>query len=504
MAGEPAIRDYSNRDFESLLESMLDLAAVRLPEWTDRSESDMGRVLLELFAYAGDVILYYQDRVANEAFLETAVERRSVIDLLALIGYTLGTPAAATVVLELTAPNDASTPVRIPSGTRFATVPAPEAPEQEFVYLPPSGATLEIPRDASGGRTAPVSIVVVNARRIAEEPLGRSTGEANQAFHLGQRPVILPRDADSQENLIVEVDPGGGFERWQRRGTLLYSLTRDPHFVVRVDDEDNAEIVFGDGTYGQVPAQGAAVQATYLVGGGAQGNVGPRTITVVKSPLNAEVAVTNPTGASGGDDRETIEHARRHAPKVYRSLDRAVTADDYAALAQNHPGVARASAVAPKWNFVDLYVVATGGLAPTDDLRARLLRYFEGRRMLTIVVSVRTPVFVGIELIVEVGVEPTFYREDVQRRADAALRALFELDRLDFGQTFYVSKIFEAVESVDGVAFGRVPAGGFRGVRSDPAGEVVDPAAAATGVIALRAREFPRLDSLTLTATGGL
>src|SRR4051812_31390016 len=121
MAGEPAIRDYSNRDFESLLESLLDLAALKLPEWTDRSESDMGRVLLELFAYVGDVILYYQDRVANEAFLETAVERRSVIDLLSLIGYTLATPAAATVVVELTAPDDATTPVRIPSGTIFAT-----------------------------------------------------------------------------------------------------------------------------------------------------------------------------------------------------------------------------------------------------------------------------------------------------------------------------------------------------------------------------------------------
>src|ERR671914_504758 len=100
---EPPVIDYTSRDYVSLLASMLDLAAQKLPEWTDRSENDFGRLLLETFAYVGDVILFYQDRIANEAFLETATERRSVIDLLSLIGYTLATPAPASVVVELQA-----------------------------------------------------------------------------------------------------------------------------------------------------------------------------------------------------------------------------------------------------------------------------------------------------------------------------------------------------------------------------------------------------------------
>ena len=51
------------------------------------NEADFGNVLLQLFAHMGDILSYYQDRVANESFLGTARTRRSVIEHLRLIGY---------------------------------------------------------------------------------------------------------------------------------------------------------------------------------------------------------------------------------------------------------------------------------------------------------------------------------------------------------------------------------------------------------------------------------
>ena len=72
------------------------LIPAKLPEWTDHSsEADFGNVLLELFAHMGDILSYYQDRVANESFLGTARTRRSVIEHLRLIGYELATAAPA-------------------------------------------------------------------------------------------------------------------------------------------------------------------------------------------------------------------------------------------------------------------------------------------------------------------------------------------------------------------------------------------------------------------------
>src|ERR1700757_169212 len=115
--------DYTNKDFQSLRQAMLELARYRLPEWTDQSPGDLGMLLVDLFAYMGDVVLYYQDRIANESFLATATERRSVLQLLRLIGYELRPPVTASADLTLLfkiPPVNAASVVTIRHGTQFA------------------------------------------------------------------------------------------------------------------------------------------------------------------------------------------------------------------------------------------------------------------------------------------------------------------------------------------------------------------------------------------------
>ncbi len=511
MVAERPITDYTSRDYTSLLASMLDLAALKLPEWTDRSENDLGRLLLESFAYVGDVLLYYQDRIANEAFLSTAVERRSVIDLLALIGYTLATPAPATAELTLEAPNNTTDPIRIEPGAKFATKASPGNPAIEFIYLPADNPLPPIPRTGTGGtitypdpRAASPQrkLIVTHATQIRDEVVGQSLGDANQSFRLTQRPVLLSRNPEAEGYLKLEVGVGGTWQVWSRKGTLLNSFSNDTHYLAQVNDADEVEVLFGDGQYGQIPRAGSIIRATYLIGGGAAGNVGRSTITQIKSGVvPSSIKVTNPQAASGGEERETIENARRQAPGVFRSRQRAVTEADYVALAENFPGVVRATAVAPSWNYVDIYVVTAGNFRLTDDLRARLMQYFDDKRMLTALVAIRQPVFVAIHITVaELGVEPTFYLEDVRRRVEGAIAALFDIERLEFGQSFYLSKVYEAIENVPGVAYARNVT--FRGVRSKPPGEVVE---AAQGLIQLRPREFAqhRQDSPTLTLVRG-
>src|SRR5215475_3590610 len=97
--------DYMARDYESLLKAMYDLIPSKLPQWKDfTNEADFGNVLLEVFAHIGDILSYYQDRVANESFLGTARTRRSVIKHLRLIGYKLSTAAPAATGLYVIVP----------------------------------------------------------------------------------------------------------------------------------------------------------------------------------------------------------------------------------------------------------------------------------------------------------------------------------------------------------------------------------------------------------------
>src|SRR5262249_13589115 len=68
-----------------------------LANLTTRRPSDPAIALLASWATVADVLTFYQERIANEGFLRTATERRSILELARLIGYTLRPGVAATV-----------------------------------------------------------------------------------------------------------------------------------------------------------------------------------------------------------------------------------------------------------------------------------------------------------------------------------------------------------------------------------------------------------------------
>jgi hypothetical protein len=92
---QPVAIDYLTKDYAGFRQGLLNFIPTRLPAWTENSEADLGMMLLELFSATADNLSYMQDRVANEAFLGTATQRRSVARHLALIGYQMDDGASA-------------------------------------------------------------------------------------------------------------------------------------------------------------------------------------------------------------------------------------------------------------------------------------------------------------------------------------------------------------------------------------------------------------------------
>jgi predicted phage baseplate assembly protein len=93
-----------------------------------RADDDFTIALLDALATVGDVLTFYSERIANEAYLRTAVERRSVLELAALIGYQLRPGVAASTWLAFTiddAPGATGTTLTPPT---IAAV-MPEAPQ---------------------------------------------------------------------------------------------------------------------------------------------------------------------------------------------------------------------------------------------------------------------------------------------------------------------------------------------------------------------------------------
>lgn len=192
--GRPTI-DYMARDYDSLLQAMRALIPEKLPEWTDyQSQADFGNVLLQLFAHMGDILSYYQDRVANESFLETAQQRRSVIQHLRLIGYQLSTAAPASAILTLTVPVTCAETITIDRGDAFATRPQRDASPVRFEYTREQPLHINcaaLPIDQATNRRYYDGIPVEEGRLVQEEILGTSDGTPNQRFPLAHAGLIL-------------------------------------------------------------------------------------------------------------------------------------------------------------------------------------------------------------------------------------------------------------------------------------------------------------------------
>lgn len=450
--------EYRARDAAALLAAMRLRIPELLPEWTGfESETDFGTALLELFAHMGDILSYYTDAAANESFLATAQTRRSVIDHLSLIGYRLATAAPASAELTVTIPAPCTGPLTIRRGDAFTTRSTSDTPSVRFEYAGADDLVLDCsdfdPVDAATLR-ARVTIPVSEGRLVRDEVLGSSDGTTGQRFALTRSPLILPPAGPAllvTPALEVVSEAGGVRTAWQVQETLAFSGPDQHDVTVEIDAADQAEIVFADA----VPPAGAQIRATYRIGGGAQGNVAPGTIqTIAAAPELAlrAATVTNLGPATGGAERESIEHATASAPRVFRSLGRAVTASDFEALAATFAGVGKVRAVPQGWNVVVLHVAPAGGGAVSDVLAADLLAHFEDKRPLSTRIEIRDVAYVPVFVTAQLDVDPYHPRVRVAEAVRSALAGLLAFDSVDFGSAVYLSKLYEAAEAVPGVA----------------------------------------------------
>ena len=105
------------------------LAALRT-----RDNSDFTIALIDSFAVSADILSFYQERLANESYLRTATDQRSVFELARLVGFIPSPGVAASAYLAFTLSDAPGSPdnVLIPSGTRVQSVPGPGQTPQTF------------------------------------------------------------------------------------------------------------------------------------------------------------------------------------------------------------------------------------------------------------------------------------------------------------------------------------------------------------------------------------
>ncbi|MFD5862229.1 putative baseplate assembly protein [Streptomyces chartreusis] len=257
-------------------------------------------------------------------------------------------------------------------------------------------------------------------------------------------------------------------ETWEPRRDLLDSGLRDRHFVGELEDDGRLALRFGDGRHGTRPTPGSRLAAHYRLGGGIAGNVGAEAINhlVVQSDCSPPpvAAVRNPLPAVGGTEPEPVDQVRQLAPlDLRRTRQRAVTAEDYAALAGALPGVQRAAAEL-RWTGsvqeAHIAVDAQGTGTPSADLLASVEQALEPYRRIGHDLVVGAARLVPLDIALTVCAAPghqhgqilaELYRVLGSGVLGNGVRGFFHPDALTFGEPVRLSRLVAVAAAVPGV-----------------------------------------------------
>lgn len=323
--------------------------------------------------------------------------------------------------------------------------------------------------------TVPASAV----QTVQNEALGGSTGLPFQRFRVANAPVVV----GSTLVLVNENTQSAGTTEWREIDDLFAAGPADRVYQLL---PATGEILFGNGTFGKIPAPddgsapaGNVTMSRYQFGGGLRGNVGASTltnVTLVDAPLPPFNA-SNVLAAQLGADEEPLQLGLARAPAVVRSRYRAVTARDFEALAMETPQVRvdRAFAMAntrPGLNPGSSPGSVTVLLVPHAEFEnsiqspitlephvfAAVLRYLDSRRLIT------TELFVSEAAFRKVTVDATLELDSRVSATETRAAAIDTLNRFfhalvggidglgwPFGGTVYFSRVFERLLDVPGV-----------------------------------------------------
>lgn len=418
-------------------------------------------MMIEIVASCVGKLSLRADMLAQNSTLPTSFTEEAVTNHLALIAQRIKRQTSATVNIEITVDQPVLSDIEIEPGTIFTVNGPDNKPIHYEVYRTPADwfNVITIPAGKRGviafgleGKFAsPVEVV--------------SSGELNQKY--------VVQDADILESpILVNVSVGGSSYDWT---VVLEPIERygPTDKVVEVNFiNDTAVFRFGDNVTGQSPVVGSVIQFRYRVGGGIRGRIGVGAIDSARqiAPLPPSNSVTtvnfrNVTASEGGFDKESIEQAKRRAPRDYALQRSIVGSSDYAQAVSSysHPvfgSVSKSVATVNSSinaNLVRIYCLAVGSdgipVAPNSGLKSGLVTYLSDLNVSTDFVEILDGVIKPVDIDMAVVVNRNTDASIVQTRVESAISDYFDISRWEIGHPFYLSDFIESIKKIDGVSY---------------------------------------------------
>jgi len=403
--------------------------------------------LLDVLSYNTYMNAFYLNMIGSEMFLDSAQLRNSVVSHAKALNYIARsrTSARAKVTFAVNTGGDVPTNVVIPENYVIRTTV--DGINMDFT----TDETITINRSDVGYVTD--SVYVYEGKIVYEfftvDGTVRYSLNSSNIDTNSIKVTVINSASDSSNTIYTKAD-------------TLYGLTSNSEiYFVQGYNNDQYEIVFGDGISGKALANGNIVKVKYRSTNGELGNkaVNFAISTAVGDTSSYPVTVTTNISAADGSERETIESIKLNAPRHFAAQNRAVTKDDYTTLIiEKYPQIKTVNvyggenAIPPQYGKVIISMIPYGNFPVVSaELKTDIVAYLRTKSITTEPV-IKDPEYMYIEIQSAVSYNPSLTAKSIQQLKSDVLSKVqsYETTYLnDFGNDLRKSRLSSLIDSAD-------------------------------------------------------
>ena len=407
-------------------------------------------VLLDILSYNTQYNAYYLNMVANEMFLDSAIQRESVVSLAKLLNYTPKSSIApeATINVLVNQVTDAS--LSLPKNTQFLSENI-DGVNYNFV-------TTDATTVAVSGQQALFSNV-----SIKQGIVGTISYEVDSTTNPTYTFSVPDENVDTT-TLLVSVQQSSSnttSEIYTKASDVLLLSGDSTVYFLQESVNGLYEINFGDGILGKQLVDGNIVNMSYLITNGSAAAGANSFINMDAIGGFSNVVITSVQAASYGQNKESISSIKFQAPKSFSAQKRAVTKEDYiTAIQQNTLGYSFDAVNVwggqendtPIYGQVFVCLKPAGSYNLTQLQKQKLIQdVIKPISVLTVTPTIVDPDYTYLQLTVNVLYDPTktnLTSSQIKTNVKNAIANLATSQLNTFNSTFNITNFNNAVNNV--------------------------------------------------------
>ena len=451
MAGANSTIQVSNLDFNSIKSNFITYLQGQNTFKDYNFEGSSMSILLDLMAYNTQYNAYYLNMVANEMFLDSAIQRSSVVSQAKLLNYTPKSSIAPSAVVHINFTGVTTNSLTLPKYRNFLSA-ALDGVNYNFVNV--DTKTVNVLNGVASFRD--IEIKQGTPASFTYTVTSSQVNNLNYVYEIPDATV----DTTTLTVTVKQSASNTSFDVYQLATNGLTLSDTSKVYFLQESLTGTYEIAFGDGLLGKKLSPGNIINISYLTTEGTQA-AGANSFQMMSSVSGFFPSeIVSVLAATTGSGKESIDSIKFQAPKSFSAQGRAVTKNDYiSAIQENTLGIPFDGVNVwggeendpPVYGQVFVSLKPSGGYNLTATQKTRIIsEVIKPISVMTVVPVLVDPDYTYIKLNVSVFYDPSktnLTADQIKSGVTASINAFAAKELNTFNSTFNTYNLLSAIQN---------------------------------------------------------